>query len=56
MLPCGNVENSVGVDFFHKLTKISTAIFTGVVKNISFSINIKVAFPHFHSHYYYYYI
>lgn len=56
MWSCGNVENSFAVGIFHSQPEISTTIFTGVVKNISFSINSKVTFPHFHSPYYYYYI
>ncbi len=54
--PCGNVENFVSVGFFHNLLEISTTISTGAVDSISFSINIKVTFPHFHRPYYYYYI
>lgn len=55
-MACGNVEIFISVGVFHNLRKISTAISTGAVDSISFSINIKVTFPHFHSPYYYYYI
>ena len=54
--PCGNVENSESAIIFHRQKEISTTISTGAVENISFAVNIKVTFPHFHRPYYYYYI
>jgi hypothetical protein len=53
---CGNVENFVKEEDFHRRQKISTTISTGVVENNSFGVNNKVTFPHFHRPYYYYYI
>jgi len=51
---CGNVENFLQKNFFHRTKKISTAISTRAVENNSFALNNKVAFPHFHRPYYYY--
>jgi hypothetical protein len=53
---CGNVENFVPGEVFHRSGKFSTAISTGAVENNSFAHNSKVGFPHFHRPYYYYYI
>jgi hypothetical protein len=55
-MACGNVENSISTGIIHSVREISTTISTGAVDSISFIINIKVTFPHFHSPYYYYYI